>query len=152
MYTKRTAGLLGMYGCGQTKEHTPAKLTRVVLERGHGSMWGNQFYIDVCPQQINQAQFFPTDLPEYTLREGIPIRQEDWKAIEAAVRELEPNLKEEKRQKKPDSIILDGGEFHKLTLTWEQDGKTQEKAYRWPTDSSAEKLEQLLENMVAQLA
>lgn len=115
-------------------------------------MWGNQFYIDVNSVQINEAKFFSPDDPggEFLLRERLPIRQEQWESIEAAVRELTPNLKEQKRQK--NSQILDGGEFHILTLTWNRNGKEQETTYSWPADGSAEKLEQLLETMVFQLA
>lgn len=115
-------------------------------------MWGNQFYVDVSPVQINEAKFFSPDDPggELLLRERLPIRQEQWEAIEAAVKELTPNLKEQKRQKS--SQKLDGGEFHILTLTWNRNGKEQETTYSWPADGSAEKLEQLLETMVFQLA
>lgn len=141
--------LIGMCGCGQAQSHSPATLTRLVLERGHGSMWGNQFYIDICPTQINQVRFFSPEDPggELLLRENISIPAEDWSALQAAVDALSPNLQ---KQKWPNAKRgkLDGGEFHKLTLTWDQ----KEISYQWPADGSADGLEQLLENIAAQLS
>ena len=135
--------LLGMCGCG--RKTTSAQLTGMILERGHGSMWGNQFYIDVCPTQINQIRFFSPDDPggELLLRENIPISPEDWEEIVAAVNTLTPNLQKEKRQKES-SLMLDGGAFYKLTLMWDGEATT----YRWPEDEAATKLERILENFI----
>ena len=42
-----TVALLLCCGCaGQAEDQA---LTRVVFARGHGSTWGNQFRMDVCP-------------------------------------------------------------------------------------------------------
>ena len=109
-------------------------------------MWGNQFYIDICPTQINQIRFFSPEDPggELLIRENLPIHQEQWEAIESAVNTL--NLQKLKSQN-TSRFQQDGGEFHKLTLTWDQE----EIAYRWPTDGSGDGLEQLLENLIPQL-
>ena len=42
--------LLCCSACGRQAE--PSELTRVVYARGHGSTWGNQFRMEVCPSEI----------------------------------------------------------------------------------------------------
>lgn len=136
-------------GCGAVQEPVP-DLTRVVLERGHGSMWGNQFYMDVCAGEILQTRYFPPNAPgtELTEESGRPITSEQWTEIVSAVDALEPTLvrlRETLWQKLFDSKALDGTEFHRLTLYWAEDEGT---SYEWPDNEQAAALEALLEQLV----
>lgn len=141
--------LLGLSGCGAAQADTPA-LTRVILERGHGSMWGDQFYMDVCADEILQTHYFPADDPGGTLTEesGRPVTPEQWDGIVSAVEALEPSLVpvREPFWKKllGRGQTLDGGEFHHLTLYWEDAAGIR---YVWPANEQAAALETRLEQL-----
>ena len=143
------AFLICLSGCGATQEETRT-LRRVVLDRGHGSMWGNQFYMDVCADEISQTRYFPSDDPGGELTEdfGRAITAEQWDEILSAVEALEPTLIPMRQPflKKlfARKEVLDGGEFHHLTLYWAEDEAIR---YEWPFNEQAVALEALLEQL-----
>ena len=144
--------LLLLTGCGEAETPDPetATLCRVVFDRGHGSMWGVQFYIDVCPEEILRTCYFEAEDPDMELKEeeNLPITEEQWEEIKNAVLKLEPNLEKEKKPKAKGTKKLDGGLYHNLTLVWEQGNEKQEICYKWPSCEAAEQLEDLLEELV----
>jgi len=142
--------LLALTGCGAAQKELSAPL-RVVLDRGHGSMWGNQFYMDVCADGILQTHFFSPDDPggELMTVSECPITAEQWEQVVSAVKDLEPSLVPVRKniwkrlfgQEKK----LDGGEYHHLTIYWAEDEGI---AYEWPANEQAAALETLLEQLV----
>lgn len=142
--------LLGLTGCGAKQEDVPV-LTRVILDRGHGSMWGNQFYMDVCADEIVQTRYFQPDDPggELTEENARPITAEQWEQIMAAVEAVEPSLipvRETLWNRLFDrGKTLDGGEFHHLTLYWAEDEGIR---YEWPANEQAAALERILEQLI----
>lgn len=143
--------------CGQAE---PAELTRVVYARGHDSVWGNQFRMDVCPSEVSYFHYFRQGDQEQEFRElyAVPIDQAQWDRIEEETLKLAPLLKEQKppglleRLSKPlGPAELDGDAWWSLSLTWLQDGKPREVQYVWPSCEEADALEVILEELAYDL-
>ena len=125
-------------GCGAKRN---SDITTIKFNRGHGSMWGNQFYINLSPTQIVTARYIPEGSWDLVTVEQIPIPDAQWQQIKSAVEQLP--LKKARtdiweKQK------LDGGEFRELTLV----RGTKEVTYDWPNTPEAQQLEQLLETLL----
>lgn len=130
-------------GC---KAKEDSKIIGVIFERGHGSTWGNQFYIEVRADEIVLARYFPENSQDKEVCEHIPITPEQWNAVCMAVQALE--LKEDRPslwQKLWKSRKLDGGEYRVLTVIWVEEV---EIAYQWPNNQQSKDLETLLEQLV----
>ena len=143
------ACLICLSGCGAAQEENPV-LTRVTLDRGHGSMWGNQFYMDVNAQEILQTNYFSPDDPggELLTGSGLPLEVQQWDEITAAVEAMEPltPVKESIWKKLfSKGHALDGTQYHRLTLYW---GNGDGVDYVWPDSEQAAALEALLEQLV----
>lgn len=123
-------------------------LSGIIFERSHGSMWGNQFYIDINASQIKQLSYVSKDTLELDTHRSIPILPEQWQALEDAVMLLD--LQEDKTAWK-DSLFgshkADGGEYRKLTLLWRNGNDEKEIHYLWTQSQQAEILESLLEQL-----
>ena len=118
----------------------PEPITGIKFNRGHGSAWDNQFYIEIDSQEIKRVDYIPSGQSELVTLEHLPITQEQWQMLQTAVEQLplekaRPNLWEKQK--------LDGSEFRELTLVR---GK-KETTYRWPNIPQAQQLEQLLEDL-----
>lgn len=125
-------------------------ITGIRFDRGHGSAWGNQFYIEVCADEIVLARYFPEESQEQEVCEHIPITPEQWNEICLAIQAL--NLTKDRPslwQKLWESKKLDGGEYRNLTLVWKTSKGEKEINYQWPSDQQANALEELLEQLVA---
>ena len=130
-------------GC---KAKEDSKITGVVFNRGHGSTWGNQFYIEVCADEIVMARYFPENSQDQEVCEHIPITPEQWNEVCMAVQALD--LEEDRPslwQKLWKSRKLDSGEYRTLTVIWD---KKVETAYQWPENQQSKDLETLLEQLV----
>lgn len=125
-------------GCG-AKNH---EVTRIEFNRGHGSMWGNQFYIAIQSTQIIQANYIPAGTSEMVTVEHLPITDAQWQRIKSTVEQLPL---EKARTDIWEKQKLDGGEFRELTL---MRGK-KEVTYYWPDTPEAQQLEQFLEALLA---
>ena len=137
--------LFSLTGCHQEES---GEMTQITFERGSGSIWGNQFYIEVCPRQILLVRYFPEGSSQQQTKEQIPITQEQWDTLFRAVQALE--LTPEKTsflQTLFGGQMLDGGEYRKLTLVWQTAAGEKEITYRWPGGPQADRLEQLLEQL-----
>ena len=131
-------GTLLWSGC-HAKEN--GALTGIRFNRGHGSAWGNQFYIEIQPAEIVEARYIPQGQSELVTVEHIPITDAQWQSVQGLVEQLPL---EKARTNIWDKQKLDGGAFRELTLVH---GK-QEAAYMWPDTPQAEQLEQLLEQLI----
>ena len=142
-----TVALLLCCGCAGQAENQA--LTRVVFARGHGSTWGNQFRVDVCPTEVYYLHHFVDH--QFEELANVPIDAERWAAIEEAVMALVPHL-ERYRQPLWEKLFppktVDGGVWWSLTLTWGEE----EVIYLWPTCAEADALEALLEELAAELS
>lgn len=137
--------LFSLTGCRQEES---GDMTQITFERGNGSTWGNQFYIEVCPRQILLVRYFPEGASQQQTKEQIPITREQWDTLFRAVQALE--LTPEKSsflQNLFGGQKLDGGEYRKLTLVWQTDSGEKEITYRLPGGPQADRLEQLLEQL-----
>jgi len=144
--------------CGKQAE--PAELTRVVYARGHGSTWGNQFRMDVCPTEISYTHFFESKEKGRAYRElfAVPIENQQWDKIEAAALELLPRLEVQKPPSLMTRLIraigpkeVDGGDWWSLTATWLADGETQDVQYIWAASPEAEAFDLLLKELALSL-
>ena len=126
-------------GCGAKAN---GEITKIIFNRGHGSIWGNQFYIELSPEEIVTARYISEDTLDLVTAEHIPITESQWQNIKNTVEQF-PLKKAKKniweKQK------LDGGEFRELTL--ERGGK--KIAYLWSDTEEARQLELLLETLLA---
>ncbi len=138
------AALMLLTGLSACRAKDEPVLTGILFDRGHGSMWGNQLYIEVRRNEIVTAGFISERTGDWETREHIPITEDQWKALEAAVLKLE--LQEETVSWKDrlfGGTVLDGGEYRHLSLVR---GK-EECKYRWPNSEEARALEALLEQL-----
>lgn len=141
-----------MVGCAS--KNSTETLSKITFDRGHGSMWCHQFYIEVTENEIVCARYFPEGSSEQTTCQHIPITAQQWNELVAAVRALEPELKEDQPslwQKLFNSQKADGGEYRKLTLSRKTDGSEESVAYQWPASAAARELEALLEALLKEL-
>ena len=120
-----------------------------------GMVYGEEFRIELTPEQIVSASYFPWEgIEDYTGEEtdcitieNQPIDSSQWEAIEQAVMELLPVLKaqEPKKEKlikwwnkwwEKRLEVLDGGDICQFSLTWRaEDGSEQTVYYVIPSDS-----------------
>lgn len=149
-------------GCsnGEAIQTEQTVLASVILDHGHGSMWGCQFYVNINAEQIVETSYFPAENSngDQVSRNNIPIAQEQWEQVEAAVMAVKPQLQQVKQPGWWERILrstgsqkLDGGEFRYLTLTWQSGEETQEVVYEWLGSEEAAELERLLEELVDSL-
>lgn len=124
-------------GCG-TKEDG---ITAIEFNRGHGSMWGNQLYMEVQPTQIVLARYIPEGQSELVTVEHLPITDDQWQTVKSTVEQLPL---EKARTNIWEKQKLDGGQFRELTL---ERGK-KETTYYWPNVPEAQQLEALLETLL----
>lgn len=137
-----TAFLLGailLAGCGAKDE----SITGIKFNRGHGSMWGNQFYMDLAPTEIVCARYIPEGGWDLVTVEHIPITDARWQSIKSMVEQLPL---EKARTDIWEKQKLDGSEFRELTLV--RGGK--EITYYWPNTPEAQQLEQHFETLLAE--
>lgn len=130
-------------GCGAKED---SMITGVIFDRGHGSAWGNLFYIEVCADEIALARYFPENSQDQEVCQHKPITPEQWSAVCTAVQALD--LMEDRPslwQKLWKSRKLDGGEYRTLTVIWDENT---EISYEWPDHQQAKELELLLEQLV----
>jgi len=128
-------------GCAQEEN----LLVGIIFERGHGCAWGNQYYVEVCREEIVMLRYFPEGASEPVTEEHIPIASGQWLGLTQLLQTMEL---EEKRSFWLRSFFgrnkQDGGEYRSLTLIRQREKKTQKTGYRWPQTPQAEELELLL--------
>lgn len=131
--------MLLLSGCSGKRSQ---ELTSISFNRGHGSMWGNQFYMEISPQEIVTAHYIPEDSGDLVTVEHLPISDTQWQTVKHTVEQLPL---EKARTDIWEKQKLDGSEFRELTLEW---GK-KEITYYWPNTPEAQQLEQLFEKLLA---
>ena len=120
-------------------------MTGIIFDRGHGSAWGNQFYVEVCQTEVILMRYISAGSVDLITREHLPISPETWQALTDALGALE-------LQQEQTSFLshfwadkkLDGGEYRKLTVQY----GSKEVHYQWPADPGAAELEKLLEALI----
>ena len=130
--------VLLLSGCG-TKRNS--EITTITFNRGHGSAWGNQFYIQINSEEIVTANYIPEGSWDLVTVEHLPITDEEWQPIKSTVEQLPL---EKVRTTIGEKQKLDGGEFRELTLTRDR----KEVTYYWPDTPEAQQLEQFLETLL----
>lgn len=132
-----------------------AALERVILDRGHSSVWGNQFYAELTPAGFVITRFFDPADPTRTLltRTNQVLAPEEWPQLTAAVAALLPHLPPVKHRfrlfaRKPFPAAADGTAYRKLTLFFRSGRKLRTISVPMPDCPEANAFEQLLEHMV----
>ena len=148
--------LAGVLLTGCSGPEPVRELAGVELDRGHGSMWGYQFYIRVNREEVESASWFPESAEgEFITVENVSIDPGQWQKIESMVLEMPPQMEEVKPRPIKELIdkmgmlpqVLDGGAYRNLTLTWSVDGETEEVEYVWTSSSQQMELEAMLEQL-----
>lgn len=142
--------LLLCTGCSSRQPSGGAVLAGVIFERGHDSMWGDQFYIEVSENQIDTLRCIggsDAELQEYT---QLPITRAEWRQITSAAHGLIPELETEKEPGFFEKLFggsfekTDGTGWKKLKLIWRTGAQKETISYIWPDGAAAGKLETLL--------
>jgi len=124
-----------LWGCQQED----AMITQLTFDRGSGSTWGSQFYIQLSPEQILQLRYIPEGSTELVTREQLPIDSQTWQALLQLLEEL--TLEKADPLKGLLGGKADGADYRRLTVTY----GSRQVTYRWP--ENGEKLEEFLENL-----
>ena len=130
-------GAVLLAGCNAEED----VLTEIKFNRGHGSAWGNQFYIEINAQEIVTAQYIPEGTGEMVTVEHVLIMDTQWQALKTVAEQLPL---EKARTDLWEKHKLDGSEYRELTLIY----GTKETTYWWPNVPEAQQLELLLENLL----
>ena len=129
-------------------KETDNAITEITFERGHGSAWGNQFYIKVRPDQVITLRYIPENGSDLNSAENLPITDRQWQALTDQLQNM--TLQKEKASLWPKLFapkVLDGGAFWKLSVT----RGNHTTAYLWPGDEQAAIFEQLLEQLAREV-
>ena len=154
--------LVAMLFCTGCSGQTPQQkeLVRVVFARGHGSTWGNQFRVEICPSEVSYAHFFTRGKEGNEFHEltEVPIEADVWEQVEPAALQLLPQLQIKKApglwerlQQRFGPKTVDGGEWKKLKVTWLVNGELQETEYIWTSCAEADAFELLMEKVAQTL-
>lgn len=160
----------GVTGCGNRKPETggaeemepnapdlyaQGTLNEIRYEFSGGDMeYRSTFLADVTAQEIVEAEYWPE---EYTTEieriEHQPITAEQWEPIVRSVNQLRQFmavLEEPEPNKEDDEelIVLDGGDYENLFLTFEADGREETCSCRIPQDRRFGTLRNLLYELV----
>lgn len=132
--------------CGKQED---GMLTGIIFNRGHGSAWGNQLYIELCADEIAMLQYIPEGSMDLETAQHIPVTATQWQDIIAVVQGLPLEKEQPSLRERLFSISkLDGGLYRNLTLQWQTEKGVKQVQYKWPTDPRAQELEALLEALV----
>ena len=137
--------LTGLPGCHAKEDYV---LTGIIFDRGHGSAWGNQLYMEVQGTKIVRLRYISKDTGQLETLEYIPILPEQWEALKSAVLKLE--LQKETvswKERLLGHSKLDGGEYRNLSLIYSADDKEVTTRYQWPGSPEAQGLEAMLEQL-----
>ena len=138
-----------LYSFVTKKAEEEGTLVGVIFERGHGSAWGNQFYMEVCEDEIIQANYISEDSADLVTEEHIAITSEQWQEICDAIEKMElKKVRSSAWKEQLGADILDGGAYHELSLIWKTEKGEKSVAYHWPEDEAGAALEQLLEQLL----
>ena len=152
------AALLLCSGCGKQAEQ--GEVTRVLFARGHGSTWGNQFRMDVCPTEVSYTHFFGEGEKRGELQElfAVPIEEARWEEIETALMAVLPQLEVKKSPGLLERIgsalkppTVDGGKWAYLTVTRLVGDEPKEIEYVWKDTPDTEAFVLLLEELAHSL-
>lgn len=132
-----------------------AALERVIFDRGHGSVWGNQFFTELTAAELVITRFFDPSDPTRTLltRTNQALAPEEWPQLTAAIVALLPHLPTAKHRfrlfaRKPFPAAADGTAYCKLTLFFRSGRKLRTTSVPMPDCPEANAFEQLLEHLV----
>lgn len=147
-YKKKPSRVLSLFvmtvllltGCDPKENH---ELTTIIFNRGHDSLWGNQFYIKIDSKEIVTAKYIPEGEWDLITVEHLPISDEQWQTLKMTVEQLPL---EKARTDLWEKQKFDGSEFRELTLV----RKEKEITYWWPNTPEAQQLEQFMEDLLAE--
>ena len=94
------------FGCSEKeseamnkKTEPEGRLTRIEYSQTNGMVYGDDFSVDVIPEQVLYTRFFSTTEYEYVDKENIQIDSEQWHELEEAVLAIFPVLDERHLEK-----------------------------------------------------
>ncbi len=132
-----------------------AALERVILDRGHGSAWGCQFFAELTSAELVITRFFdPSDAARTLLtRTNLALTPEEWQQVSTAAAVLLPYRPPAKHRfrlfaRKLFPAAADGTAYRKLTLFFHSGRKLRTISVPMPDCPEANAFEQLLEHLV----
>lgn len=133
-------GLLLFAGCSggdSMKKKIPGSLYGVTYSFRHGSMYGEDFYIDLAQDQVICASYFDWELRDDGLVEvfGAPVSAEVWAEVEALVLELYPMLTPVREPGFWDKV-KEFLPFFEMPIALDQDSES--LSFIWKTESGLE--------------
>jgi len=133
----------------------PGTLVGVSYAHGSGMVHRADFRIRLNRNEIEYTNFWPMDIEieEMQERSHVSISEDQWNEIEELLLELYRGgcLVEREtssvKSEGSDALILDGGDFTSLSLTWETEEGLVEVRYIWPSDRRVLTLIDLLQEL-----
>ena len=139
--------ILILSGCGRkagsSSPQPPGTLAAIEYGRRVDMVWGENYSVRVSPGEIVFIEYFVEEDSDYRFETGIPLEDDQWKLLEAAVLELLPGLTEIKPQKEPlwkrlfkkeEPFLLDGADSSTLCLDWKTEDGIVSVSYNWKND------------------
>ena len=155
--------LTGLTGCKKQEPQPvipetpelPGTLVGVNYATGGGMMAHSEFHIILKRQEVEYTEFWPEDYVEnINVREHVPITEQQWADVETVILDLYQDGMLEAYQPKPepensflDGLVLDGGDYTKLSLVWQTEDGSVEQGYYWPNDRRVLTLTDLLREL-----
>ena len=156
-------GIAGKMVRNPKSDEPPGTLVKVIYHRVRVVILGEDFYIELSPEEVICANYWPRDDSvefQLTTVEHLALSEEQWKEVEAAMLDLYPVM--EPRSGEASSPFLqlvkkllqkgmpvqDGGDRDDLTLIWETEEGQRTVQYYWPSDSRVLTLTELLRGLV----
>ncbi len=149
--------LLSLFGQKHPASPTPSApgtLVGLHYASSGGSMeWRSEFEIEVTPEELVHSACWPEDwmerkLDEPAQRDHVPLTVSQWAELERIVLTLYPQMQEavpaEAQPLPDDVVILDGGDYQNLWLTWRTAEGDRTALYAWPSDRRVTTLHTLL--------
>lgn len=129
------------------------QLTGLIFEHGHGSVWGIHFYINILGGRVIHTSYLSENTKNLVTKDNLNLDEAAWSKIEQAVQNVTPYIEKAPKRlnfffpfKKP--AMLDGGEFVKLWLVWDNGKKKTKTEYTVKLSTALSELEALLKELV----
>ena len=117
--------LFAFCGCAQNEEDL-GRIASVSFSRTNGSVWGRQLIISADESKISYLAYFPEEGGEFTVKENLPLSEEQWQRLCSAsicaaesLEPLKPNHLKNLINKIFPSAVVDGTDNYSFTVEYE---------------------------------
>lgn len=152
---------LFMGGCNAEESsgmNITGTLVLVSYSRTNGSVWGDDFHVNMDEKEISYAMYHDGQQHDYHELYDMPITEEQWSQVEHSIRSMmddvrpvvQPTAWDRFKAKflSRDVVLLDGGDSDRMMLVWETESGDILETYLTKSSDSYYDLIDLLREMV----